>query len=209
MASKFLQIRQQSQLAKLTSLAEQLNLATLTSSSSPSGHKNRKFLEGIWRQTVLLNRAYGVLCVDIAAASRFWSPFLTIFFLEHISLQAYMAYIVFIIRTLPFTQKLFFLYALVEVEILFFVLISRCAKVVKLNQAVERVNAQVYLKLFTGSGGGGNQRSGNKIVHRVILKVKEGFKFIQFIFNLFNFVFVGWMAANEESFETLLYGTDG
>lgn len=175
MAIKFLQIRQQSQLTKLSTLVEQLNLTT-SKSSLPSGLKNRKFLEGIWRQTVLLNRAYGVLCVDIAAVSRFWSPFLTIFFLEHITLQAYMAYIVFIIKTLPFAQKIFFLYALVEVDVLLFVLISRCAKIVKLNQAVERVNAKVYRKLFTEKIN--NKRNSNKVVHRVILKVIEKSCFI-------------------------------
>lgn len=190
MASKFLQIRQKSQLDQLTALAQQLTTTCITFRSfdqnssteippstppppplPPASFYSRKQqqLEQIWRQTVLLNRAYAVLCADIATASRFWSPFLSIFLLEHITLQAYMAYIVFIIRTLPFTQKLFFLYALIEVEALLFLLINRCAQIVKLNQKVERVNAQVYLKLFTRNLDNGRRE--NKVVHRVILKV--------------------------------------
>lgn len=192
MASKFLQIRQKSQLGRLTALAEKLTSATFGSferSSSfevssqslppPFYHRRQQQMEYIWRQTVLLNRAYAVLCADIAAASRFWSPFLSIFLLEHITLQAYMAYIVFIIRTLPFAQKLFFLYALIEVEVLLFLLINRCAQIVKLNQKVEKVNARVYLKLFTRGLSSGKRE--NKVVHRVILKVLSIFCQVIFI----------------------------
>lgn len=72
--------------------------------------------------------------------------FLTFFF------QSYLAYIVFFIPNLPFAQKYLFLYAIVEIDLVLFLFIHYCAKVVKMNRQIELENGKFYLH-FLHLGG--------------------------------------------------------
>lgn len=148
--SKFANIRQRAIVERLKCLNSQLaSLKRWTFSSSPSFISSPYYY---WAAFILLNRATVELAGEIEQFSCYWSPTITVLFLAYTTAQSYLAYIVFFIHKLPLAQKSIFFYALVELELLLFLFIHYCAKVVKGNRRIEHENGKFYLR-FRHLGG--------------------------------------------------------
>lgn len=141
--SKFANIRQVALLGKLNDL--NLQLEKVDKLSPIKREKN-------WKKYLAINGEIISLCAEIELFSRFWTPFLTIYFGEQITLQAYFFYICFFVSGLPFLQKFIFLYAVIEINVTLFVVIDFCAKVVKTNRKIEQANG-IFYRRFLHLGG--------------------------------------------------------
>lgn len=98
-----------------------------------------------------LNHTVLSLCKDIESYASFWTFPLYLFFLNHITLQSYLSYVVFFIDTIPFYQKFVFVYFVLEIDLGLFLLIQLCSRIVRLNGAIEGANRQFYMLCLQGN----------------------------------------------------------
>lgn len=108
----------------------------------------RRMLAIIKHQNETLNTAVLEVCIHLEEYANFWCTSLTVFFACHVTLQSYLLYICAFINTIPLAQKFLFLGAISETVLLLFLLINLCARVVKLNRAIEVANRRFYWKLL-------------------------------------------------------------
>lgn len=141
--SKFANIRQKTILEKLNCLTLQI------SKGKPLPTKNSMCF---FQSLLKLNQQAVELCADIEAFSRYWTPYLTLFFVACISVQSYLAYIFLFVPNLPFLERYIFLLGVLQLNLLLFFFIHYCAKVVKLNRQIEIVNGKFYLSFLQSDG---------------------------------------------------------
>lgn len=172
--SKYAHIRQKAVIGKLSRLNRRLGFGL------EERPKTAKSLRRFWRQFISLNRTVIGLCSDIEAFSRYWRHFLTILFGTFITMQCYLAYIVFFIPSLTFVQKYIFIYVIVEVDFILFFFIHYCAKLVKANGRIEGESRQFYVRFLLLGGG----FEGESFLPNILKVYKNYFcNFFSFIFN--------------------------
>ncbi len=113
MACTFLNIRQRHQLNRLQTIESALtqHLNGGSKSSSTLG------LKKCWLQYLLVNGSIMGLMSDIERYSNLWRISLTVYFSSFISLQCYVAYIAFFMKTAYIASKFLFFFGLLELEI--------------------------------------------------------------------------------------------
>lgn len=137
--SMFAYVRQKDILKKLNFLNSKLNKVENVST---------EISIFIWGQFLNVNQTVIGFCEDIEQFSRYWTPYLTIYFAAQITLQVYFVYICFFVPGVNFLQTSFFLYGIFEIDLLLFLLINYCAKVVKANRRIELANANFYQRFM-------------------------------------------------------------
>ena len=158
MGSRFFQIRQSSLLKQLNVINDMLR--RLKNTKKNIDHKCKI----LWQQNKAINCEIIKICKDILKYAQFWTPMMTVYFLCFYGIQCYLAYIVFFNEQVSFYMKSIFLYGFIEMNIALFLLIDQCARIVKINRAIEKANRKFYL-LFR------LQKSFRKISTSQILKV--------------------------------------
>lgn len=166
--SKFATIRQEALLERLNYLNSKLRLRRRNLSS----RKSRKY----WFSFYTLNKSVIGLAGHLEAYSRYWSPFLSVYFAEQITLQCYLAYIcLFAHHRMHWLLRGTFFYTILEIDLLLFLLINYCAQVVRANRAFELANGTFFRRFFRL---GGFKRVGGGFSSKIILKVRNDFSVI-------------------------------
>ena len=138
----------------LTSRYLQIRLTTiLTSMKKLNGRiaksqKGKHRLLGLgWMQYTRLNRQLLSLCLDIEVYTHFWSPFLSIMFPFFVWVQAYLAFVFFFVYSIPYVQKYIFFVGVIEFDLMLFLLIDQCARMVKLTQRILSENRRFFINI--------------------------------------------------------------
>ena len=138
-ASRCIQIRQQSILSKLSELNSKLTI---------KAHCRKRPNHALcWWQYLSLNREMLRFCKHIQVHSRYWSPYLTIMLPYYNIINCYLAYMSVVID-IPFGVRLFFILITIEIGLVFFALIKECAKVVKCNDQMLMQNRRFFGNFF-------------------------------------------------------------
>ncbi len=155
-ASQIVNIRQKELFNQLTRINNQLqtNNQILKSQS-----QTFSFLKNYLH----INRFLAVLMTDIENCANYYSSVLSVYFVGFITIQCYLAYIVFFVPNLIFLVKLFVFYSLVLVETFQFALIQSLCKLTTCNGKLEKANAKFYLLL--------NRNQSFKMMISFVLKV--------------------------------------
>lgn len=134
--TQFVTIRQNAFLVQLIQLNKKIKYANLTQ------------LNYFCLKYFNINRLINNLCIDIKKRSQFWTSSLTMLFIGYITIQCYLAYIVFIVANMPLIERLFILYAILSIELMQFSLIHQCAKINNANYQLEKINKKINFYFF-------------------------------------------------------------
>ena len=110
-----------------------------------------------------INRFLAALMTDIENCASYYSAVLSVYFVGFITIQCYLAYIVFFVPNLIFLVKLFVFYSLVLIEFFQLLLIQKFSKLTECNSKLEKANAKFYLLL--------NRNQNFKMMISFVLKV--------------------------------------
>lgn len=143
LASLYGQIQQKELLSRLQSFICELS-KTVSKRKGSKRVQNSLVLQ--WSSYLTVNLQMVHLLGTISSYSDYWKTPLSIFLLDHITMQCYLIYILVFIDTLSLLMKGIFLYGILEMNVITFLLIAQCARTVKVNQAFERANRHFNLK---------------------------------------------------------------
>mgnify|MGYP007002791838 CR=1 FL=1 len=125
LASECTQIRQVSLSKKYSALIEKLT------------NKSKESYQVYYSEFVSLSSKLHEICLSIEAYAQYWNPFLCVLFPYFISMQCYLAYAAFFLKTKNFFERSLLLHGMIESVMVLFIIINRCAQVVRLNGRLE------------------------------------------------------------------------
>lgn len=162
MASRYIKIRQRHAIDRLRTINIEL-------SKTKKSLKNNAVL--LWSKYIGINFEILSICRHIKSYSAYWSFFLTAIFPFYIILQCYLVHMILLVPKVPIRERSFFQFVLVDISVFFFMLISECARVVKLNQAMVTENRRFFLLYFNYGKAEGHLCAGRyQNVIKVIIK---------------------------------------
>lgn len=164
-ASQMINIRQKELLNQLTQLHDHLQ-----TNNQKLKFKSQKF--SLWRIFLSVNRSLIKLSSDTDKCSSYFSAPLSAYFVGFITIQCYVAYIVFFAPSSYLLVKLFFFYCLLMVESSQFMLVKTLSKLTTCNNKLEKANAKFYL-LFNKKGG----FKSREMMTRILKVIKTFVKF--------------------------------
>lgn len=144
-SSQIVNIRQKKLLNSLTYLNDYLQ-------TNNQQFKSQFQALSLWNDYLRVNRLLISLSTDIEQCASYFSCPITVYFMGFITLQCYLAYIVFFVSNLNLFVNLFFLYCLTLVETCQFILNHSLSKLTQCNGKLEKANEKFYL-LFNRKSG--------------------------------------------------------
>lgn len=141
LAVRLLTIRQQTLLKQLFSLLRQ--------PEKKNSMKKSKFLILRFCKFLQLNQELNNLCSDIHSTAIFWSTPLTVFFCGFITMQSYVAYIVFFEPRLHPLNRAYFIGILFTLGLFLYLPIGVCSRLAAGNSAIERASSRFYCRYFS------------------------------------------------------------
>ena len=94
------------------------------------------------------SNAYQIrLCGEMREYARLWSPYLSVSIPTLSGIATYMICVLYMVHTIPMSQKSIYIFITTEVLICLFALMQLCACVGKNNQKVVKQNRQLYVNV--------------------------------------------------------------